>query len=188
MARKKKKKSVNSLAYSGNVTIQVLHGNKVVSSRKVHNAGRKPLFDFITYCLGNNYPESMAPRFLRVYNCNSEPQESTLSTTLTSSNEMSDIVAFSSITYSYDSVNIASQVNFSFLIPGSHIINSEVSHAIDTLALYSSDTFNDRGDPLAYLFLKDSQGNRDPIEITSGVNLVIIWSLSIGNVVQQVTQ
>lgn len=182
MARKKKKKSVNTIAYSGNVTIQVLHGNKVVSSRKVHNAGRMDLFKFIAYCLGNNYMESMAPRYLRTFNCDAKPTESNLGNQLTIGHEMSDIVAFSSITYSQSSNPDIAKVSLSFLVPGSHLINTSESK-INTLCLYSTDTFEEArmSSPIAYVYLEDAQGQEDPIEFTSGVNIVIIWELSIGN-------
>lgn len=186
MARtKKKKQNTDALVYSGNVTVQVLHKNKVVSTKKIHNQGRISLFKFIAYALGNNYFEKMAPRFLRAFNCTQQPTEENLGDVLTADSEISDIVAFSSITYDEDATT--AKVNLSFLIPGSHIVNSDSTLRINTLCLYSQDTFSDssRSNPLAYVYLTNQQGQEDPITFTSGVNLVIIWELSVGNQVQQ---
>lgn len=175
MSKNKEQKRKNSLGYSGQVTVKILHGDKVVKVKKVHNKGRDRLFSFISYCLGNNYFEQKAPRFLRTFNVDSALVEDTLPLELTFDNQVSDIVGVSSITYPSNH-----SVAFTFLIPSSQISNTNSNTTINALALYSVETFGDSSmsDPLAYVYLE----GEDIISVSSGSNLIIIWELSLVNV------
>ena len=169
----KSKKETSSIAYKGNVTIKILHGKKVVKEKKIHNAGTDLLFNFLIKCLGNNYYEQLAPRFIRCFHCDSEVTDVNIGTQLVIENAMSDPIAFGSINYPENK-----SIEFTFLIPASQINNSG-SQSVNVLALYSLDTYADAsiGSPLAYINL-----GSDEISISSGVNLVIIWQMSVSNV------
>ena len=171
-----KKQSRSAIGYSGNVTVKILHGNKVVSVRKLHNQGREGLFRFIAHCLGNNYFDREAPRYLRTFYSDVSVDEGNIASVLIEDNQISDIVAFSSIEYPE-----ASKVDFTFLVPSSQINNNSGDAMVNVLALYSSESFSEAkmNDPSAYVYL----GEDDEIEISSGSNLVIIWELSIENIV-----
>jgi hypothetical protein len=60
---------VNSLAYQGNVTFQILHGRKVISSKKYSNSGLPELFKFIGFALAGSYYPSLRPCKVALYDC-----------------------------------------------------------------------------------------------------------------------
>ena len=79
MARKKKTaKQINTdltttqaqrLAYQGKVKVQILHGDKVVSTKNYTNNGLKPLFKYISHTLAGNYYSDLRPCKIALYNC-----------------------------------------------------------------------------------------------------------------------
>ena len=84
MARKKKETkqieniqtSINteaqSLKYQGKIKLQILHGNKVISTRDYSNNGLPSLFKYLSYALAGQYCESLRPRKICIFKCQEE--------------------------------------------------------------------------------------------------------------------
>ena len=174
MSIKKTKKS--TVGYTGNVTVKVLHGNKVVKTYKKHNTGTYRLFEYIARCLGNTYDEMYAPRFIRAFYIDDIENipDSELHTYL-SENVISGAIAYSRIEVKSDEAEQTATVTFSFLVPNSLIYDNQLY--INALAMYSLTTYDDASieDPMAYVKLDNK------IEVTEGSNILIEWGLTITN-------
>lgn len=84
MARKKKETKkiettqtpinteAQSLKYQGKIKLQVLHGNKVISTKDYSNNGLPSLFKYLSYALAGQYYESLRPRKICIFKCQSE--------------------------------------------------------------------------------------------------------------------
>jgi hypothetical protein len=84
MARKKKETnrveniqtSINteaqSLKYQGKIKLQILHGNKVISTKDYSNNGLPSLFKYLSYALAGQYYESLRPRKICIFKCQAE--------------------------------------------------------------------------------------------------------------------
>jgi hypothetical protein len=51
----------SSLAYQGKVQFQILHGNKVISTKNYSNNGLPDLFKYISYALAGTYHSTLRP-------------------------------------------------------------------------------------------------------------------------------
>lgn len=68
-ASKIAKTQVDSLAYQGNVKFQILHGTKVISTKKYSNSGLPELFKFLGFALAGSYYPSLRPCKIALYDC-----------------------------------------------------------------------------------------------------------------------
>lgn len=59
----------DSLTYQGKVLFQVLHGNKVISTKQYSNNGLPDLFKFIGFALAGSYYASLRPCKVALYDC-----------------------------------------------------------------------------------------------------------------------
>lgn len=79
MARKKKvtvkalKDSIttqtNALAYQGKVKFQIMHGNKIISTKDCLNSGLPDLFKYISYALAGTLYSALCPCKIALFNC-----------------------------------------------------------------------------------------------------------------------
>jgi hypothetical protein len=79
MARKKKatakslKDSIatqtNALAYQGKVKFQIMHGNKIISTKDCLNSGLPDLFKYISYALAGTLYSALCPCKVALFNC-----------------------------------------------------------------------------------------------------------------------
>jgi len=66
MRKEKYSKSIESLNYEGEITVKLVDGERVLSTKKYHNTGREPLFNFFTYCLAGNFTAASDLRPCRI--------------------------------------------------------------------------------------------------------------------------
>lgn len=59
----------DSLAYQGKVKFQILHGNRVVSTKNYTNNGLPELFKFLGFALAGSYYNSLRPCKVALYDC-----------------------------------------------------------------------------------------------------------------------
>jgi len=62
----KHSKSADSLKYSGDISLKILDGDRVLSEQKYHNHGCQKLFNFITDCLTGNFAAAKSSRPCRI--------------------------------------------------------------------------------------------------------------------------
>lgn len=74
MGRKKKKQQpvkqqTSSIGYTGNITVSVQAGNKIISKKTYHNNGSKALFKFLATCIRGDYAtaDSMRPFSIKLF-------------------------------------------------------------------------------------------------------------------------
>lgn len=76
MAKKKKSNQenistqINSLAYQGKVTFQVMRGNKIINTKKYLNSGLPDLFRYIGHALAGTVYSALRPCKIALFNCN----------------------------------------------------------------------------------------------------------------------
>lgn len=164
MAEEKKSnrkiKAKDNIDYSGEVTVKVAHGTRVVKTLTHHNAGALPLFEFITLCLAGDYYQNKLPRYLRVFD--SLEHEITLR----------PVVANSSP--SYINTSTESSVTLSFVVPYSLLTQYT---DIKTLKIYSTENYADsnKSNYSASITLNSA------ISISSTSNLVVAWKMVVRN-------
>ena len=78
MARKKKvkqpkqevvKSNSYNLSYQGKIKVQILHGNRVISTKTYTNNGLKPLFKYISHSLAGSHYSDLRPCKIMLYKC-----------------------------------------------------------------------------------------------------------------------
>jgi hypothetical protein len=77
MAKKKKSTiakelastQVNSLGYQGKVQFQIMHGDKVISTKKYSNNGLPDLFKYICHAIAGTYYTALRPCKVALYYC-----------------------------------------------------------------------------------------------------------------------
>ncbi len=169
MGRKKKKEPIktSAIGYSGNVTVKVLHKDKVVKTYKQHNAGSVKLFKFIATCLGNTYEDSGAPRFIRLF--------------ASDHTQLVDALPYSQILVESDNsdpTKPTASVSFTFVVPGS-IFDTGSSNP-KYLRLYSSEGLGPVEWSSDDKWLAELEFDNE-VEINSSSNIIIIWELIVGN-------
>ena len=175
MSKKKKEKKTTDISYAGEITVKILHGKKVVKSKKLHNNGTNLLFNYIARCLSGTYEEAYAPRYLRTFYTTSEITDLySFVNNIDTTNVVSDCIPYGTVVISDDAVE------FQFLIP-SNVLNS---NTINVLGMYSKDTLplNDTNvdNPMAYVVL----GSGDEIDIQTGENALVLWKMTLANKVE----
>jgi hypothetical protein len=66
MQKEKYAKSKDGLSYSGNITLKLLDGDRVLAEQKYHNTGRQKLFNFFAQCLSGDFEGARSARPCRV--------------------------------------------------------------------------------------------------------------------------
>ena len=77
MAKKQKTKTletavatqVNTLAYQGRIKLQVLHGDKVISTKNCNNSGLPDLFKYISHALAGTSYTALRPCKVALFSC-----------------------------------------------------------------------------------------------------------------------
>ena len=165
-------KSNDNFGYKGNVTIKLVHNNKVYKVIKSHNNGYLPLFNFLINCLSGTFYESSRPQWLRLFDLGDDDWD-----------EASDIPTkeVSRTVFSEGSARAD-------LDNGKAILTFTVScfyltkdKNITHLALYSNDNVDDRTKPSAVVKLETPLSTN----AIGNDNVVILWSLSFDNIQEQ---
>ena len=164
MARKKKtNKTVaqnESLAYKGEITLTLTHGNKVIRSLKRGNAGKAPLFQYLMYCLTGTFYSNQAPRYLRIFNSENN-QVTTKEITMTGlpSYEFDDSSASAVLTFNLSSTVLTQLTD----------LKKFRLYSQDNLSITSINNYS------AEVVLATAE------TITEGSNLVVAWKMTLSN-------
>ena len=57
--------TTGGIRYTGNITVSIQRGNKIISTKQYHNNGTALLFKFIANCLAGNYYYKARPCRIR---------------------------------------------------------------------------------------------------------------------------
>ena len=60
-------KGTQNLGYQGKVTIKLVHGDKIISTKTYHNSGLPLLFKFLGSALAGNYSEDLRPTRIKLF-------------------------------------------------------------------------------------------------------------------------
>lgn len=180
----------NVIVYKGEITFKIMHGDKVVKTFKQHNEGTQDLMTFLIKCLGSNYDELNAPKYIRLFYTENEGMPLDL---LSSEITLRPVITNYAPQYKEDYDEAKSSVSLTFLVPSSLI--DQTNNTFNRIALYSSNSRNDprREHYMAWVPLPDPN-IRDPedptqidpdqpseISISSGESLMIIWEMTLQN-------
>lgn len=176
--------SGSAIKYQGEVTIQCRYGNKVYRTRKIHNKGCEPIFQFLATCLTNEFTdaEPLVPSFLRAYHITNTEGE--IEPLMTSENEaiLAAPVKVSKLEKRYGHITVdgknvvGSEVDFTFMIGHNQFIPEGDSYVpINVLAIYSSSNSGASGrtHPSAYIVLNT------PFVHSELSNYIITWTMKL---------
>lgn len=175
---------VNSLSYQGKVTVQVLHGDKVISTKKYTNNGLPDLFKYISYALAGTSYNALRPCKIALLSC---PTTSGYSNPTTfdwnlavSNNALVEVSPY----VVYDASPVVTSTSsgyatiFRFKIP----FNWLYRNSFNVLGL-----FTENNSACAYfLFTKDSGDTKawdvqKLTDVTGNYSLVVEWTMEISN-------
>ena len=206
MGRKKKqqqpaKQQTSSIGYTGNITISVQAGNKIISKKTYHNNGSKALFKFLVTCIRGDYAtaNSMRPFYIKLFRVkdgtpkqireylNNEGWESS-NTSNTTFDASKIVLASSEVSYNKTATigDDESSVTLHFRIPYAYIFQTEIHMA----CLYGKNSHNDLNWS-AYYLLTDAGTTTENLEENwtalnispaKNYNLLIDWTMSISNI------
>lgn len=199
MARKKKtetKEVSQPIKYKGEVSVKVVRGNRVYSSKTFKNNGYVPMSYFFACCLAQDYitAEIYRPKYIRLFTLGTSgvtsvpSDETALLNKLTDTNEVLVIPSMYDTTPSIIKDTKYYKTTIKFLIPFTQI-KSGMTDNINGLCLYCSSKYNNLNEPSAYFVVVDSDDNTklgsliDTSGITPGkedeFNIQIQWTLSV---------
>lgn len=169
-----KNTAINSLKYTGIVTISRCIGTRKVKIAQIHNTGGSSLFDFLADCLIGEIKTANTRRPAKVMLL----YRNTLSDgdTYYTYKPASGFIFLRTPPEKIDS-NIQSKVRYSFIIPRDSLENLSSDAAL-CLGLYSHNASWD--DPDNYLALCDFGKDLSAIQ-SGGASLAIDWDLIIAN-------
>jgi len=167
---KKKIGIKESFKYEGNVTVDILLGDKIIKTVKGHNEGKQPLFEFLALCIIIQYEKNLRPNFIRLFA--NESDESDVLKELTNT-------AITHSGVSVTSSDSSAEASLRFLIPHTAItkLNSAGETKITALKIYNSANYtNLEGESVVYYL-------NSPIVIENNLNanVQVTWTLKISN-------
>ena len=171
---KKKNTQTNSdvdIKYSGEVTIQIVHGDKVVKTIRQHNSGTFRLFQYLAKCLVGVYEPLYAPKYLRLFHGDDAND-------LSNATLLTDAVVISSTSFDTTSENGKAQLTFT--VPGN--IFRVQNSTPNILALYSQNDVStlDANDKYTLVLATTSVSGLGGA-FDDDTNLIIVWEMTIGN-------
>lgn len=205
MGRKKKKQQpvkqqTSSIGYTGNITVSVQAGNKIISKKTYHNNGSKALFKFLATCIRGDYAtaDSMRPFAIKLFKVVEGQTPQNIRDYLDKEGWSYDrgqfidsklILASNEISYNKtatindDSTGVSATLHFK--IPYAYIFENEIYMA----CIYGKNSHDDINWSAYYLLTNaEKKGETDqkkwtPLTInqTKNYNLLIDWTMSISN-------
>lgn len=181
----------DSLEYSGNVTIKLYDGERLLRTSKHHNTGCAKLFNFIADCLTGNFSGAKSSRPCKVvlfkhdtdYPIGSD-KDDTVTFQPNSFNEKSRVstkVFYDTTIYPGINEDGSSSITYHFRIPFLCLVGGERVYKV---GLYPNTISDLRTDICAYYLLAKDEENKQDFEIpTEGGNFTVIidWTLTIKN-------
>lgn len=212
MGRKKKIKAnitTNSivsgtqlLEYQGNVNFSIARGNKIISTKKYHNAGMPNLFKFLANCIAGNNNSQLRPTQIKLFKypgaivANAESPANFVWSTVWENSDptlapfavspyvlynTTPVIERKKLTDNDIAENVYYQITFHFRIPYTFIADN----TIHMVGFYPNNAADDATDVLAYyLFTTTDKQRWDPLVISGDINnfsIIIDWTISIAN-------
>lgn len=176
MKKRKKKQSENELqiAYSGNVTVQLVRNNKVIKTINGHNEGTSRLFKFIADCLANDYSGAYSPKYIQVFNVDSSGQQINDST-----ESLTGLIAVSTESAVENQTDNDATAKLTFTIPGELFSTGTKLSEINLFCMYSQIGGTHNSNYLARYYIEGGLGDSSTID--RNVNIIIVWELGVGN-------
>lgn len=175
----------NSLAYQGKVRFQVLHGDKVISTKNYSNNGLPDLFKYLSYALAGVQYSALRPCKVALFECSTKDIYADPTAFVWSEAIENKALVEASPYVVYDATPVVtttaagSTTTFRFKIP----FNWLYRKTFNTIGL-----FTENNSPCAYyLFTADnSDGSKrwelqNLSDITGNYSLVIEWVMEISN-------
>lgn len=169
--------AINTLGYTGVVTLSRYRNNKKHELIKVHNAGKSPLFDFLADCLVGNYEAAAQSRptqikLLKVTKVTSGDGEA---------EAIDSASGFISLMTTPEKINRtdAGGVRYSFIVTRDMVIDTNFNR----IGLYTKTATEQTLDEYAaFCDIPDSSGTNGSLSASSA--LLIDWELIISNAVE----
>lgn len=166
-----KSKILNTLSYTGTVTLSRYVGSKKIEIAQIHNTGGAMLFDFLSDCLIDDFTAAESKRPTKIKVLNRTAIDGTYSYTSAS--------GFIHLLTKPEKISKDNQscVRYSFLIPRDVINNIDSTDGL-ALGLYAKKALNDESDVENFSACCDINAAKSLFNNTS---LVVDWELSITN-------
>lgn len=178
----------DSLAYQGKVKFQILHGNKVISTKNYSNSGLPDLFKYISYALMGTFYSELRPCKVVLFDCKFtatgekyEKPTSFIWETAYKNNELDEVSPY--IVYDATPVTTSAadscSTTFRFKIP----FNWLYKKTFNVIGL-----FTENNSPCAYYLCttEDSSGNKqwaveELPDITGNYSIIVEWTMEVSN-------
>ena len=166
-----KNTAINSLAYTGIVTLSQYIGQKKVVLSKMHNAGGKPLFNFLASCLLGDFAVASPNRPCKIMLLQEDNSDGIKVISKAANTDFIYLLSKPEQVYSENNESI---VKYSFIIPQDYFTGT----SFNAIGLYAdSATKADIEDYAAIV----SNVNFDAINVSISSVLVLDWELHISN-------
>jgi hypothetical protein len=180
-----KSEGINSLTYQGKVKFQIMHGNKVISTKHFSNSGLPTLFKYLSYALTGTFYSALRPCKIALYTTPTDGDDQNPADFNWQARMDANKLTIISPYVTHDATPVvkflsnSSTTTFRFKIP----FNWLYSKRFNVIGLATEDNT-----PCAYyLFTKDKLGGGQEWEmqelddITGNFSLVVEWTLEIAN-------
>lgn len=167
-------KRSSTIGYKGELTLKVMHGNKVVKTIKQHNEGTALLMDFLVRCLGSQYDSELAPRYIRAFHTDKEGMQTDKECTIRPIATNFSPSYIENYKDEEEKALIKKGVVLTFLIPYSALDSRNTT--LNRFALYGAKDYSgDKNDYLAWIKLSEG------ITMVPGESLMILWEMTLEN-------
>jgi hypothetical protein len=164
----------SALAYRGEVTVELVKGDKVYQVIRQHNEGTAELFRYLANALAGNVNTTNMPRYLHTFNAENPETDQGDNLYGTNRSTCALNVPFSNVEVRYDSTLDGYSTEYTFMIPFSQIWGTT-----NVLALYNTIAYGNAITPLAFIRLNEDQWIRASSSNTA--NVVVRWVMTVYN-------
>lgn len=164
--------ATNNIGYSGVVTLSKYVKSKKVQIAKMHNEGRKPLFNFLAECLLGNFDAAavLRPTKIMLLNITTDNKEEIISSS-------SGFISYVTIPERADSSSIdGAVIKYSFIVPRAILQATTHEGGFTHIGLFN-ETDSDEMSPAAVVEINKEDANMTAL--TSSAVLVVDWELSL---------
>jgi hypothetical protein len=161
-------KSQSPISYRGEVTLKIMHGDKVVKTIKQHNEGTIYLMRFLAHCLGDYYVKGDSPKYIRLFDLSGT--NATIDTT-TEVTSRAIVTNFNAI-FDEDSSTKSGSVTLTFLVPSTLVRDSK---EFDAVAIYGTSQNQSIANYMAWVKFDDA------MSISQGESLMLLWKMTLSN-------
>ena len=174
--------NTNTLNYSGDITLKILDGDRVISTKEYHNTGTQKLFNFFGSCLRGEFRAAKSIRPCRVILFEAGTGE--IKDSVPTAEYWNKNTKASTAVY-YDSTPVVldtedgdgTTVQYHFRLP---FLSLRSGAIITKVGLYPSIYSDEAGDLCAYYYLDQDSYINVPLR-GGNYTIVIDWKLTIKN-------